>query len=105
MVSFKTPYYFAEAVVLDVISFPGKFMSRRGNARWHLDHVCSRCSKWRKKFRDPDFCGEKCLWEERWQREDYNFPRDFGIFNWAKYYFGMRTNLNGYVENESNSNI
>jgi len=105
MVSFKTPVYFAEAVFLDLISVPGKFMNNEQNAKWHLNYVCSRCSKWRMRFRDPDFEGRMCLWKERWESEDYGFSRDFGVFNWVRYYFGIKTNLCSYTESRQNSSI
>lgn len=100
MVSLKTPFYFAEAIFLDLKSLPGKFMNLEGNARWHLNHVCPGCSDWRKKFRDPDFSSGRCLWEEQWEKQNYDFPRDFGFFNWLKYYVGMKTNLCKYAKSK-----
>jgi hypothetical protein len=98
MVSIKTPLRFFEAVFLDILFIPGKIMGKKGNALWHLNIVCPRCSKWRKKFRDPNKQGDLCLWECAWTKKDYSFSRDFGILNWIKYYFGMDTNLKRYAK-------
>jgi hypothetical protein len=95
MVSIKTPLYFFEAVILDLLAIPGLFMSKKANAKWHLKIICPLCSKWRKSFR----CGTKnhnCIWYESWKRGNFYFPRSFGIKNWIRYYFGMKTKLRAY---------
>lgn len=98
MISSRTPFYFVEAVVLDLASLPGRAMDEAGNAKWHLMHVCPKCSRWRKSFRDPDGDGSRCLWKEQWEKGNYDFSRDFGVVNLIRYYLGMRTNLGKYVE-------
>lgn len=97
MPSLKTPVYFLEALILDALSFPGRLMTKEENALWHLKYVCSKCSKWRKSFRDPLRTGDRCLWKEQWIQGNYSFPRDFGFFNWARYYLGLRTELTKYI--------
>jgi hypothetical protein len=97
MFSFRTPLRFFEAIFLDILSIPGKFMGRKGNALWHLYFVCPKCSKWRKKFRDPTRKGKLCLWKNSWQKKKYCFPRDFGILNQFRYYFGFDTDLKKYI--------
>ena len=79
-------------------------MNNEGNANWHLKYVCPNCSKCRRKFRDPDFIGKRCLWEEQWKIENYDLPKDFGVINWSKYYLGMKTNLCSYIDNRPKSN-
>ena len=91
----KTPIRFFEAVFLDFLALPGKFMTRKGNAELHLSYICPLCSNWRKKFRNPER-KSNCLWEEAWKNGKYNFPRNFGFLNWIRYYLGMRTNLEKY---------
>jgi len=95
MVSIKTPVRFLEAVVLDLISIPGAFMDKKGNARWHLNYMCPLCSEWRKSFRDPEK-GEECLWYKAWRKGKYRFSRCFGFRNWLRYYAGLRTDLEKY---------
>mgnify|MGYP005623293329 CR=1 FL=1 len=95
MPSLKTPSRFLEAIYLDVISIPGRFMSKEDNAKWHLKHVCPHCSKWRKCFRDPKRKGN-CLWLNAWETEKCEFSRDFGIKNWLRYYAGLKTDLRKY---------
>ena len=100
MLSLKTPVRFLEAVLLDFISIPGKFMSNKGNAEWHLQYVCPHCSQHRKKFRDPNYKGNYCIWEDVWKKGKINFPRDFGPANWLRYYLGLETDLQKF-ERES----
>ena len=72
-------------------------LSKKRNAEWHLNYVCPLCSKWRKKFRDPKRIGDFCLWNNVWEKKKYDFPRNFGIINWIKYYFGLKTDLKKYL--------
>ena len=99
MLSIKTPIRFLEAIVLDLISIPGIFMSNKNNARWHLNYVCPLCSKWRKSFRNPKSNESQCIWYKEWKNKNYNIPRNFGILNWTKYYLGLKTNLRKYETN------
>jgi len=97
MISIKTPKRFAEAVVLDLLAFPGIFMSKKQNALWHLKHVCPRCSSWRKKFRDPQYQErDYCIWNIVWKQKRYTFSKTMGFLNWVRYYCGMPTNLSRY---------
>ena len=86
---------FFEAVYLDTLSIPGLFMNKKGNALWHLNHICPKCSPNRRNFRDPKKQGN-CIWQNEWQNKNYNFPRSFGFINWIKYYLGIKTNLEKY---------
>lgn len=104
MISSRTPFYFVEAVFLDLMSLPGRLMDEEGNALWHLRHVCPRCSRWRKSFRDLDGDGARCLWKEQWGNGNYAFPRDFGFLNLTRYYLGMKTNLDRYVKLSAKGN-
>jgi len=89
-----TPARFIEALVLDIKSIPGLFMSDEANAKWHLKHVCPHCSKHRKSFRDIKEKGDMCMWEEMWKQGHYvDYPRNFGIKTWILYYLGIRSNL------------
>ena len=89
-----TPKRFFEALILDIMSIPGLFMSEEANAKWHLKHVCPHCSQHRKSFRDPKEQGDICLWEDIWKKGHYiEYPRNFGIKSWILYYLGIRTNL------------
>tara|TARA_Y100000310_G_scaffold267889_1_gene280201 strand:- start:1648 stop:1965 length:318 start_codon:yes stop_codon:yes gene_type:complete len=97
MPSIKTLIRFLEAVVLDLKSIPGVFMSKKRNAKWHLNYICPSCSNWRKSFRDAERKGNNCLWEDSWKDGDYDFPRNFGVLNWIKYYLGVKTNLGKYL--------
>lgn len=95
MISIKTPIRFLEAVILDLLSIPGNFMSKESNAKWHLKVVCPLCSKWRKSFR----CAGKnkgCMWHEAWTNGRWSFSRNFGTGNWLKYYFGLKTDIRKY---------
>ena len=94
MPSIKTPIRFLEAITLDIISIPGAFMSKKNNAKYHLNYICPRCSKWRKSFRDPNK-GSDCLWYNEWKNNNYKI-RHFGILNWTRYYLGLETNLKKY---------
>jgi len=98
MLSSQTPIRFLEAIFLDAVSIPGKFMSDKGNAGWHLQYVCPYCSSHRKKFRNPDCDGNYCMWEEAWKNGDFNFPRNFGAVNWVRYYLGIRTDLRNFTK-------
>lgn len=93
VLSHKTPLWFGEAIILDIISIPSKFMSREQGAKWHLKYVCPFCSQHRKKFRDPKKKGNSCLWQQAWKKKKWIFCRDFGFINWVRYYFGLDTDL------------
>ena len=96
VLSHKTPLWFSEAIILDIISLPGKFMTKEKNAQWHLKYVCPYCSQHRKKFRDPKRIGNSCLWQEAWKKKKWIFCRDFGLVNWIRYYFGLETDLSKF---------
>jgi hypothetical protein len=90
-------------IYLDVISIPGLFMSQKLNAKYHLKFICPKCSKHRRKFRDVLHTGN-CWWEANWKKEIYNIPKNFGILNWTKSYFGIDTDLTNFQYTEYNKN-
>lgn len=98
MLSIKTPKRFFEAIKLDIISLPGNFMSKKQNAEYHLKYICPQCSNYRKSFRDPKK-QSTCLWQQQWQKRNYQFPRNFGITNYIKYYLGISTKLTKFKNN------
>jgi hypothetical protein len=95
MVSIKTPIYFFEAIILDILAIPGLFMTKRSNARWHLHVICPLCSEWRKSFR-CNAGNKECIWHEAWVNNGYQFHRSFGVKNWVKYYLGIKGDLKKY---------
>lgn len=94
----KTPIRFVEAITLDILSLPGKFMSKENNAKWHLKYICPLCSKHRKKFRDPKRKGDFCLWQAAWEDNIFIFCKDFGVHNWIRYYLGLPTKLKKFIK-------
>jgi hypothetical protein len=95
MPSIKTPVRFLEAVILDSISIPCFFMSKKGLALYHLKFMCPICSNWRKSFRDPRR-GNKCMWYGAWRKGCFEGPRIYGIKNAVRYYLGLKTDLKKY---------
>ncbi|MBT4384695.1 hypothetical protein HOD30_03020 [Candidatus Peregrinibacteria bacterium] len=80
---------FLENLKLDLISIPSKFMSKEGNAKYHLKYLCPKCPNWRKNLRDPKG-KDNCLWNKTWKEKDgFNkITRHFGIKNWLTSYLG-----------------
>ena len=37
-----------------------------------------------------------CLWLNQRKKQNYKFPRNFGVLNWIKYYLGLPTKLKKY---------
>lgn len=95
MPSIKTPFYFLEAITLDIIAIPGQLTTKKANAKWHLKFVCPLCSKHRKSFRYGKNKKE-CMWHDQWKKKNYDFSRTFGIINWLKYYLGIKADLKKY---------
>jgi hypothetical protein len=82
-------------IYLDIISLPGKFMSKKNNALWHLNHVCPKCPEYRREFCYVD---GKCYWNEMWKKGDYSISRDFGLINWVRTYLGKKTDLSKIIK-------
>ena len=56
-------------------SFPGVFMTKKGNAKLHLNYICPKCPLWRRKMR---FVFRKqCFWESNWKKGNYEIPRAY----------------------------
>jgi len=91
----KRMFYGGMFLFLDILSLPGKFMSKKNNAKWHLKVVCPLCPKFRKKYRDVYNKGY-CWWESKWKKKEYDIPKHFGVLNWLKSYFGFHTDLTNF---------
>ena len=63
MVKIKRVFY---DLYLLAKSFPGVFMTKRGNAILHLNHVCPKCPLWRREMRFV--FRNKCFWESNWKK-------------------------------------
>jgi len=83
-----------KCLYLDILSIPGLFMSKKGNAQWHLKRICPICPKWRKELRAIN--SKNCWWESNWKIENYNIPKTFGIVNKLSQYFFLKTNLSKF---------
>lgn len=79
-------------LLLDLISSPGLFMGREGNAKWHLKHICPRCPGERRRHRDVHGTGF-CWWEENWKKGNFSIPRHMGIKNFFRVHLGNETKL------------
>ena len=80
---------------LDMLSVPIIFMSKKGNALFHLKFICPKCPEFRRKMRDVNDVNE-CGWYLNWKKEEYNILRFFGLGNWVSQYLILRTNLKKY---------
>jgi len=69
-------------------------MNKKGNAQWHLKHVCPRCPRWRKEMRAAN--SKSCWWESGWKMENCEIPKTFGIVNWLSQYLFLKTNLSKF---------
>ncbi len=70
---------------LDIISMPSFFMTRKTSARYHLKYVCNKCPNHRRMLRDVEN-KDVCWWNNNWQKENYDVPKNFGMTNFFKQY-------------------
>jgi len=76
---------------LDLLSIPGLFMTKKANAKFHINYLCPKCPEYRKKMRHVK--EKKCFWETNWEKENFSIPRTFGIKNWITQYLFLKTDL------------
>jgi len=73
---------------LDLLSLPGLALAaigrKRFNAQWHLQHVCPRCPRARRAFRDQG--DGECAWFRAWSAGRYDGPATFGLRRWWQQY-------------------
>lgn len=79
---------------LDILSIPSIFMSRKGDAEYHLRYLCPMCPKFRRKMRDTG--GGDCWWYLNWKKKNFDIPRHFGVKNWITQILFMKTNLSRF---------
>ena len=85
---------------IDILALPGKFMSKKGNALFHLKYVCPKCPKSRRKLRDVHGTNA-CWWEDNWKKGIYSIKRDFGLLNYLSFYLFYKTHLKKYKKHKS----
>jgi len=80
------------SLYLDIISLPGIFMSKKGNAKLHLNYICPQCPMARRAYRDVEGKG-RCWWNENWKKGNYDIPRNFGPRVWFRSYLGLKSDM------------
>jgi hypothetical protein len=76
---------------LDILAIPGIFMSKKGNADWHMKYICPKCPAWRKKMRHVT--KNDCYWLYEWKNKNYHIPKSYGAKNWLFQMFLLKTDL------------
>jgi|GEM_PF-2755789 len=88
-----------KSLALDGISLVGRLGDEEFNAKWHLEHVCPYCPEERKRARYVDGVDD-CWWHYNWARGNYEIPRDFGFWNYVRYYLGLKPELDDFSEHD-----
>lgn len=81
-----------ECFYLDFLAIPALFMTKKGNAEYHLKYICPKCPNYRREMRDVDN-DKTCWWNKNWKMEHYDIPRSYGVRNWISQYVFLKTDL------------
>ena len=74
------------------------FLSKEENAKHHLENICPYCPEEKKRTRYVDGVDE-CWWKYNWERGNFDIPRNFGFWNYVRFYMGQETRLDRFLEN------